>query len=201
MFKNITKFAVAAAAVVALPGMAQAGTATASGTASMNVTNQCSVTGGNVDLGTYKPSLTWSHVLEQNSGWNAYGTFWLGSRGLEYANFGSVTCGNGVPYTLTIWGTSAGAKVIRLVVAGKTAYLAPFIKKVGATTAPDTGFAPGAGSAVYSANSLSATGTGAQQVLLGSTLLDLSPSLGLLGTDQLSVSGTYTDTLTYTLNF
>lgn len=201
MFKNISKFAFATAAVVALPGMAQAGTATASGTATLSVASQCAITGATVNLGSFKTTDTWGTVLGQNGGWTASGVYTAGSRGFEYANFGSVTCDNGMPYTLTIWGTSALAKVIRITVAGKTAYMAPFIKKIGATTASNIGSAIGAGNAVYSGSSLAATGTGSAQVLLGSAQLDLSPSLGLLDSDRLATAGTYSDTLTYTLNF
>ena len=201
MFKTISKFAIAAAAVVALPGMAEAGTVTASGTAAMSVASQCSVTGATVNLGSFTTNDTWGTVLGQNGGWTALGVYTAGSRGFEYANFGSVTCDNGMPYSLAIWGTSASIKAIRITVAGKTAYLAPFIKKVGATTAANTGPATGAGAAVYSGSSLAATGTGAAQILLGSAQLDLSPSLGLLASDRLATPGTYTDTLTYTLNF
>lgn len=55
MIKNVSKVAIVAAALVALPGIAQAGTATATatGTATLTVINQCTVTGANVNLGSY----------------------------------------------------------------------------------------------------------------------------------------------------
>lgn len=62
MIKNVSKVAIVAAALVALPGMAQAGTATATGTATLTVINQCTVTGATVNLGSYTTSNTWANV-------------------------------------------------------------------------------------------------------------------------------------------
>jgi len=49
-------------ALAALPGAAQAGTATDTKTAAFDVINQCSVTGATINLGTYRTNQTWGDV-------------------------------------------------------------------------------------------------------------------------------------------
>ncbi|MFM2300697.1 MAG: hypothetical protein RLZZ84_433 [Pseudomonadota bacterium] len=207
MIKNIKNFsgAVALLALAALPGVAHAGTATATGTATLTVVNQCSVTGATVNLGNYLTTNTWGTVgasLGQLSGT----TFTAGSRGAEYLTFGSVTCDNNVPYTLSIVGTGSSTNAvgaIKLTVNSKVMTLLHGIKKVGATTLADSNstFA-GAGQLMTNGGLVSATGTGAAQTLLGN--VTISP--GATGstaalTDALTTAGTYTDALSYTLNF
>lgn len=203
MIKHVTKVAIVVAALAAMPGAAQAGTASATGTAAFNVTSQCTVTGANVNLGTFNVNDTWA-IFGSQVGYWANGNVWKpGSSGFEYLNYGSVTCGSGTPYTLTIRGTGTAPTTyaIRLVIGGKTAYLAPFIKKVGATTLADNGTAPNAGRMGWANAGVPGTGTGTAQSLLGSALLDLANSPGTLDNDKFAVAGTYSDTLTYTLNF
>jgi len=60
MIKHVTKVAIVVAALAAMPGAAQAGTASATGTAAFNVTSQCTVTGANVNLGTFRAVSTHS---------------------------------------------------------------------------------------------------------------------------------------------
>ena len=83
-----------AAALLATPGLAHAGTSTATGSASMNVLNQCSVTGANVNLGTFTTNNTWADVGSQLGYWGE-AMYSYGSQGASYANFGSVTCDAG----------------------------------------------------------------------------------------------------------
>ena len=202
MFKNISKLTIAAAAVLALPGMAQAGTSTASGTATLGVVSQCSVTGANVNLGTFTVNDTWQTVGDQLGASYTMLTYSPGSRGVEYLNFGSVTCDAGTPYSLTIKGTGTVInETIRLTVGGKTVTLYPAIKKVGATTLADSqgGFPVGVWAWLFSG--ISATGTGAPQALIGNSLLHIVSSPGTLTTDKLGTAGTFSDTLTYTLHF
>lgn len=199
MFKNLSK-ATLAIALAALPGVAHAGTATATGTAVLNVINQCTVTGANVQLGSFTTTNTWGNVgaaLGQYIGT----TYTAGTLGQEYLNFGSVTCDSGTPYTLTIKGTSVGTPgAIRLFHNTKLITLHPAVKKLGGALVADSAATlPGTGAQVGSAQ-LSGTGSGAAQTLFGNVTLNFTLS-NVLTTDALAVAGTPTDTLNYTLNF
>jgi len=68
MIKNFSKLAIVAAAAAALPGVAQAGTSTATGTAVINIVSQCAVTGANVSLGSYTAG------ADLESGWCGCGS-------------------------------------------------------------------------------------------------------------------------------
>lgn len=203
MRNSIIKAAIAAAAIAALPGAAQAGTATDTKSASFTVASQCSVTGAMVDLGTYTTNTTWAQIG------TALGrrttTFTPGSRGFEYLNFGSVTCDNGTPYILSIKGTNAvgnaGSALIN--VNNKRATFEFGIKKLGGVTLADSSAAwPGTGQQVWSTTPLSAVGTGSAQSLVGNMTLALRSDVGYaVETDTLGVVGQYSDTLTYTLTF
>ena len=202
MIKNVSKVAIVAAALVALPGMAQAGTATATGTATLTVINQCTVTGATVNLGTYTSNQTWANVGAALGSF-AGTTYTAGSQGQEYLNYGSVTCDNGTPYTLSIKGTATGvAGAIRITHNGKTATFLPGIKRLaGNVVADSSATLPGTGAQVGT-GTLSGTGTGAAQALLGNVTLSFSATgTTALATDSLGVAGTASDTLTYTLNF
>jgi len=164
MRNNILKLALSAAAIVALPCVAQAGTATATGAATFDVASQCSVTGATVNLGTYTANQTWAQVGAQLGRFTTP-TYTAGSLGLEYLNYGSVTCDNGTPYTLTIKGTATGSEPggITITHNGKTAIFLPAIKKLGVnivanshTLLPNTG-------AQVSLVQLAGTGTGTAQ--------------------------------------
>lgn len=203
MFWTISKLAIAAAAVVALPGMAQAGTATASGASTLTVTNQCSIAGANVNLGTFTTNDTWAAVAALN-GELAGSVYIAGSRGNQYANFGTITCDNGIPYTFTISGTSGYMQGdVRMPYNGGGMEMSTAIKKIGSTTMADT-FATmsGAGTLGWPGAfpAAAATGTGAPQAVLGGIYL-YSGNGGFPFSSKLSATGTFSGTLTYTLNF
>ena len=201
MMNRIFKLAIAASAIAALPGVAHAGTATATGTVTLTVVDQCAVTGANVNLGTYAADNTWDDVAKALGKYDGT-TYTAGSRGQEYLNYGSITCSNGIGYTLTIKGsaTNGGIKINHN---GKTAVFMPAIKKLAGTVVADTagGFA-GAGARVAT-SPLAGTGTGAAQALLGNVTLIFDAAAGTTAamTGTLGVAGTATDTLNYTLNF
>lgn len=200
MIARIAKGGIAAAALLAMPGIAIAGTSTATGSASFNVTTQCSVTGATVKLGTFTTSQTWGDVGAALGVSN--GSYTPGSQGFEYLNWGSVTCDNGTPYTLKIIGTWSASKRIAFDVNGKKAVFDPMVKKVGGATVADSTGWVGAGQHVASNGALSATGTGAKQDVLGNVVLSYSAAgITVTPADALSVTGTYTDALTYTLSF
>lgn len=205
MYRFISRVA-CAAALLATPGLAHAGTSTATGSASMNVLNQCSVTGANVNLGTFTTNNTWADVAAQ-LGSMQNGNYNAGSQGLEYANFGSVTCDVGTPYTVFIRGSSSedsGNDIIdglKFTLNGKKVNAWIYIKKIGGVTVADSGFFRGAGARAFDWGA-TATGTGSPQTIMGSAPFDffLGTSTAAL-TDKLATAGTYSDTLTYTLNF
>ena len=203
MFKKVSKLAIAAAAVAALPGVAHAGTATATGRAVLNVINQCTVTGKNVNLGTYTASNTWGQVGAALGSYNGT-TYTPGSLGQEHLDFGSVTCDAGTPYTLSIkGGSSIVPGAISIAHNGKTATFLPGIKKLAGNVVADTSaIYAGTGAQVGTAT-LSATGTGTAQTLFGNVTLNFAVggSAAPLATETLGVAGTANDTLTYTLNF
>ena len=204
MFKKLNKIAlVAAAAVFALPGVANAGTATATGTASLTVVNQCSVTGATVNLGTFLASSTWASVAAELGHNKGGGVIVTGTRGTEYLTWGSVTCDNGMAYTLSIAGTSGRlGGAIKMIVGGKEAVLTPHVKKIGAIVQTDDAWS-GTGFGAFVGGSgrppATGTGTGTAQAIVGAVQFHQSTSIATL-TDALTV-GVYSDTLTYTLNF
>lgn len=201
MIKHVSKFALAATALVALPGAAQAGTSTDTGAASMTVINQCSVTGANVNLGTYTTNQTWGDIgqaLGSNPG-DYRGGYSPGTLGQEYMNFGSVTCDSGTPYTLSITSSFMG-EAISLNLGEKTGIFVPMIKKIGSATVADVSWGwTGAGG--YAPRGVAGTGTGAAQALLGSVILDSVLGWSAQPTDRLATAGTVSDTLNYTLTF
>ena len=203
MFKTISKLAIVVSAVVAMPGMAQAGTATTSGTSTLTVTNQCSVAGANVNLGTFTTNDTWGTVAALNG--ELAGSLYIpGSRGNEYANFGTITCDNGIPYTFTISGTSGYMQgAVRMPYNGGSMLMTTNIKKIGAKTMADSfPNMSGAGALGWPGAfpAAAATGTGAPQAVLGSIYI-YSGLGGFPFSSNLSVAGSFSDTLTYTLNF
>ncbi len=202
MFKNLSKVALAAA-LVAVPGVAHAGTATATGQAVLNVINQCTVTGKNVNLGTFTANNTWGQVGAALGSYNGT-TYTAGSQGQEYLDFGSVTCDNNTPYTLSIRGTSSFvAGAIKITHNGKTATFLPGIKRLAGNVVTDTSSTFAGTGAQVGTSTLSGTGTGTAQALLGNVTLNFAVggAAAPLTGETLGVAGTATDTLTYTLNF
>lgn len=200
-FKNLP-FAAFAVAVMALPGAAHAGTGSATGTATMAVVSQCSVSGANINLGTYLSTNTW-FTVGNATGINFNGGYTAGSQGQEYLNYGSVTCDAGTPYTLSIAGTGTSGTV-KVTVNAQVGAFQPAVKRIGGTVVTDSdgGFA-GVGN-IMTTRPLSATGTGTAQTVLGSVLLT-SPGAGFGSTNsltsQLTQKGVFTDTVNYTLTF
>lgn len=194
-------------ALMAVPGVAHAGTATASGNANFNVINQCSVTGATVNLGTYTSSQTWGDVAA-NLGLMDYGpAYTAGGRGQAYLTWGSVTCDNGTPYTLSIKGTSTqqySPGGIRFAWqnaqgANYTAVFDVYVKSIGGTAVADS--VAGAAGAGARANVTPAAGigTGAAQTVLGSAVYSYDASMSQLF--DTVPEGSLSDSLTYTLNF
>lgn len=198
-FKNLPLAAFAVAAM-ALPGVAHAGTSSATGTATMSVVSQCSVSGANIDLGTYLSTDTWATVGSV-VGSNVSYTYTAGSRGQEYLNFGSVTCDAGTPYTLSIKGTGPNGAV-NVAVNSQVAAFQPAVKRLGGTVVADSdaGFT-GVGNIM---TSRSLAGTGTAQTVLGSVMISNMAAVGSTMatlTSQLTQKGVFTDTLNYTLTF
>lgn len=202
---------VGAIASAMLPAAAQAGTTTVSVPVVLNVNPQCSVTGGVVNLGAYYSNQYWYQVANSigyylagiNDSLSASGIR-QGTRGWEYANFGSVTCDAGTPYTLLIKGTSTNSNNIRLNVNGTIAVFMPAIKRLGGNVVPDNPGSNYAGSGHHMYfGALSATGTGAPQEMRGSAVinLNLSDESTVRSNNLIGPNGSYADTLTYTLNF
>lgn len=188
-------------AIAAMPSLAHAGTETASGTATFNVVNQCSVTGASVNLGTYTSSQLLIDIAEELGAIDNTDTYNVGSRGQSYVTWGSVTCDNGTPYTLNIQGTSGNPGMIKFddPAGNFRADFDIFVKSIGGTTIADTDAAVSGAGAKASASPVAGTGTGAAQEILGSAVYNSGLSSGSY-TTPLTV-GTMTDTLTYTLNF
>lgn len=187
-------------AMFAAPTVVHAGTSAATGTASMNVINQCSVTGASIDLGTYTTSQSWADVGGAlGFFWWGYGNFVGGAKGLEYANFGSVTCDAGTPYTISIKGTATSEPgLIKLSLNGTNAYFRPTLMRVGSTGTSGSFTGPGLDLASRIAY---LTGTGASQEMVGAVFFSDRNGDGVSVYDSFAGTGVATDTLTYTLTF
>lgn len=202
MFKNVSKLAVAAAAIAALPGVAQAGTATTNSTATFNVVTQCSVTGATVRLGTFTVNNTFQDVANKLGYTYATTAQTVGTDGYDALVWGKVLCNNGTPYQLQIKGNSTVGGV-KLDIAGKITHLVPIVKSLGGVNVPQTTGGGWSGwGAVVNTGSAAGTGTGVDQEIRGAAPV----YFGLSGTtalaaDRLATAGTYTDNLTYTLTF
>jgi hypothetical protein len=197
----------------ALPGSAYAaGSSTGSGQAALTVSAQCAITGGNVDLGIFSSDQTWGDVdatLSYVGDGGGVAVYHPGSRGPAYADFGSVTCGKDIGYTLKISGKSfqAVGDGVRLVVNGKAAEMLIAIKEVGGNVlADDNGnrffSAPNAGQVLgpRTNNSIAATGTGSEQRVKGSLIR--YDALGVARqNDVLGEVGSFTGAIDYTLTF
>ena len=200
-FENLSLVALAVAAI-SLPGTAQAGTGSATGTATMAVVSQCSVSGATINLGTYVATNTW-YTLANRTGINFSGSYTSGTSGQEYLNYGSVTCDTGTPYTLSIAGSGTGG-TLKLTVNSQVAAFQPAVKRLGGAVVADSDAAfPGVGN-IMTTRPLSGTGNGTAQSIAGNVLLTNS-SAGFGSTVTLTAPfsqiGVYTDTLTYTLTF
>jgi hypothetical protein len=200
MLKSIGKYAAAALALCVVPAVAHAGTATGTGSAALSVDNQCSISGATVDLGTFRTNQTWGDVtsaLGQLEG----SVFYPGSRGLQYLDYGSITCAAGLPYTATITGSDSLNQFITLTVNGQSLYIFHFVKKLGGTTLADNSpvFVT---AGTLGPSGFSGVGTGAAQKMLGNVVIyGLASTPVLDPTRQLGAAGAFSDTLSHTLNF
>lgn len=194
-----------------LPSNAYAGTTTVLTNVAFTITGQCIVEGGTVNLGTYTNRQTWRDVA-QSLGYFVVGSngdvsgngLTVGSRGLEYANYGSVTCDANIPYKLTVRGSGASSNMIRISIGQATALFMPALKRVGGEVAPNNGgSAYGDSGHQFAFGPFSGSGTGKSQELLGSAVINLSSATesNVQSGASLSSNGTYSDTLVYTLEF
>lgn len=199
MIPKASKLALAAAtAALCLPAAAQAGTETTTSTASFNVVQQCAVTGAIVNIGTYLTSQTWLDLANE-TGYRVAtgGQVVKGSRGTQWANYGSILCTSGTAYTIKMTGNVQGWITFNM--NNKTYYLFPWANKIGNSTVPDgapliyTGGGKNLGSMTFGS-----TGTGVQQPILGSVIFQQTADVSF--NDPLK-AGQYVDPLTYTLTF
>ena len=197
MIRQASKLTLAAAAALALPTTAQAGTETTTSTASFNVVQQCAVTGATVNIGTYIAGQTWLD-LGKETGYGPSGVpFVPGTRGKQWANFGSILCTPGTYFTIRLSGNVNGC--ITFIMNNKTYYLSAWANKIGTVTVPDgvPSVYPGGGKNMGSMT-FGTNGTGVAQPILGSVILQ--ESAGSRFSDPL-LAGQYVDPLTYTLTF
>lgn len=205
MIKAVSKTGFAAAALLALPDIAQAGTSTATSTASFNVVSQCSVTGATVNVGTFTTTNTWGDVFAVHGHIRETDRLEIpGSLGLTGVNWGSVTCDDATQYTLVISGRSTdGWSMIEFTVNGKKMRAWPMVKKVDSTDVPDAWWVnPGLGG--DGTIGVAGVGNGAAQIVRGHLWFDPSWEVGpdfATTNDQLGAVGTYIAPIDYTLNF
>lgn len=203
--------------LAAIPTIAHAGTSTDTGTASLNVINQCSIAGSNVDFGTFTSNDTIADVTAVNGRWDIAGSgvvYTVGSRGIEYAEWGTVTCDNGVPYSITIQGTADnwaapnGIEFVWQNQSGSTVGMVMdiLVKKLGNETVPDSEPEyPGAGT-IISRQPVAGVGTGTPQQIRGSAIYNFYgvsvkiPDASDVLSEKL-VPGSYVAPLNYTLTF
>lgn len=192
---------------------ASAGTSAATGAATLNIVNQCTVTGTNVSLGTFRTTDTVQTVANQN-GYQDSTTydFVPGTNGIGTVHMGTVTCDDGVPYSISMQGTAWAGGMDLQMPAGNL-LLFTTVKKIGDYIVPDgdtylNGFGKeGSPEALpyYSEQSpLGTTANGAPQQIMGNIVAFLYPTHtdGYMGGDeQLGTAGVYTGSWVTTLNF
>ncbi|MEN9683175.1 MAG: hypothetical protein RLZZ427_926 [Pseudomonadota bacterium] len=206
-FKSAARAAASAAiaiAAAALPSAAwAAGSSSGSGGSALTVNSVCEVKGSTMDLGTYLTSQTWSNVGSELGIWISGLNLRPGARGLEYLNYGSVTCSSGTNYTLTIVGTSTNApQAIKIVVNNKEMTMYQAIKKFDGAVLADSDPSLTNAGRILKGRSLTGTGTSLPQVLLGSVILvPNADGTGAQPSDKLTTTGVFSDTLTYSLSF
>lgn len=190
-------------AVIAMPSIAYAGTSSATGTASLRVVNQCTVSGGNINLGTFKASDTWSDVMAVHGSTDIDGNYFAGSAGDRSLTWGSVTCDAGVPYHVKMSGRAdIGYSMVQFDVNGKKMYAWQMIKEIDGATVPDTYYLIGAG--LWGSDGANGVGTGATQIIKGNLIFDPTMSNApdaALASDALTVAGSYVAGLDYVLTF
>ena len=202
MKERFAKLILVGAAVI-LPTMAHAGTSSASGTASLRVVNQCTVSGVNINLGTFKAADTWADVMAVHGSTDIDGNYFPGSAGDRSLTWGSVTCDAGVPYTVKMSGRSSiGLSMVQFDVNGKKMYAWQMIKEIDGATVPDTYYLIGAG--LWGSDGANGIGTGAPQLIKGNLVLDPTMSVApdaATAADSLATAGSYVAGLDYVLTF
>lgn len=205
---KLTKSAIAGALIAsaAMANPAFAGQSTDSKTAIFSVVSTCSIAGSTINLGTFVTSNTFEDIGKANGYFDASENWIQGTRGLGYANLGSITCDSGVPYEITIRGSGPNGGIL-LNVGGKSVASSIWLKSIGDQTMRDY-LVTGLGSYTSDLSWVRPTGvgSGAAQTIIGTTPLGFgwvkdSNGATALPTDKLGTAGTYTDTMTYTLNF
>lgn len=205
MIRNFARTAIAAAALTALPGAAQAGTTTATANVTMQVGTQCAVSGANIHLGSFKTTETWGTVGAKHGSY-VFNVYTGGTAGKESLYYGSVTCDLNLPWTLTVKGTATGTGSVggvKISLNGQTAVLYPAIKRVGSVNLSDNmpSYFPGTGAQVWQI-AAQGTGTGARQDLYGNITLTYSATeTTVTSTTTMGAPNTGTGSLTYTLTF
>lgn len=186
-------------AVLILPGAAHAGTGSATGTATMTVTSQCSVTGATVSLGTYSTSQTVGDIAVTLGYLDGPGgeTFHRGTTPDGALNLGSVTCDANTPYLFAIYGTDYSVgDVFSFDLGSKKLSASVWGQKLGDQVLAPNWFA----STRWLGQKTASTGTGAPQQILGNIYLELSYG-DIALSDPVGPAGTYSAPLFYTLIF
>lgn len=206
---NIGRLALASLAALALPGAAHAGSAGDQAAASFTVIEKCSVTGANVQLGTFVVGTTMREIGDELGRRGSFGIAGsLGTRGTEYLNWGSITCAKDTRYKLKIAGTHTGANApggVQFTIGTKTFVFAPYVKKIGADPVVENSWGSG-GYGAYSGYAPqgfpAGVGTGEPQAVLGNLAFHAAASGGAATLDEtVEQVGIYTDQLTYELTF
>jgi hypothetical protein len=212
LFKPAIRAITAAAiAAMVIPTTAMAaGSSGGTGGSAMTVNNVCEIKGNTVDLGTYLTSQTWGDVASQVGWWdNSTTPYTKGSRGVDYLDFGAVTCSALASYKVFFAGTGYGGYSVQIPMNGKVTQFYIAVKSLGGVSLSDgptfAALFPGAGRIMGSADAptgVTGTGTGAEQRIRGAVIQSRSLGYGTttLFTDKLTKGG-YTDTLSYTLTF
>lgn len=194
------------AGMAATSNAAYAGTSTGTGTATFKVLNQCSVTGANVNLGTFTTTQTAGDVAASlgylqgvDSDLLTRGTMPDGALVL-----GSVTCDAGTPYTLRIDPAVSGApqvfSLLGLTLNGKGLALSTWARKIGDQSLGSNWASSIDAWYMSNFNPAAAIGTGAPQQITGNIYVETAYSEMQL-TDQLGQAGVYSAPQIYTLTF
>lgn len=180
-----------------------------------NAANICTVKGAKVSMGTYKSNDTLQTVADQLGYQAADYNIRTGTNGVASVNLGSVTCQDGVDYTIGFLGTGDKGNLELILPNGKVR-LHAMIKRLGDTIIPDgasyfNGFGKSGNPNVHlgyegaNGGAIGATGNGKEQVILGNVIVSiLVAGTGIYDhfpTEQLGAEGAYTSTWTSQVNF
>lgn len=193
------------------PSAASAGTNTATGAATMTVFSQCTITGANVSLGTFRTTDTIQALVDQ-IGYQDGATLEMsvGTNGIGTVPLGSVTCDNGTPYSITMESNGWLGSIDIPMPAG-ILELYPMVKKIGdfdTTNRPayegPFGIWPSPGNLQYYRTQLGTIANGSPQQIMGNLIAWAPPTTtdGYIGrNEQVGTAGVYSGSWTTTLNF